>query len=201
MRAVRRHRRCRLFSLAKIGKQAGVHAQLTRREGSDEPVHCISGGLLLFVEEWKNVWATEKMSKLNSKMQDIALRLLAHEVATGDRSGTSTPGMVRVSEKLRRPISSLAGATGFRALLARALSLAKVQAPVLSSARVKPDGSLEVDGSDLPNGEAEEADTVLIAQLLGLLSNFIGEALTLRLVHDAWPSLPNLDGTSQDTQL
>lgn len=163
-------------------------------------MHCIYG-LLLFVERWKIVRVTGKMSKLNSKMQDIALRLLAHEVATGDRSETSTPAMVRVSEKLRRPISSLAGATGFRALLARALSLAKVQAPVLSSARVKPDGSLEVDGSDLPNGEAEEADTVLIAQLLGLLSNFIGEDLTLRLVHDAWPSLPNLDGNSQDTQL
>lgn len=145
--------------------------------------------------------ATGKMSKLNSKMQDIALRLLAHEVATVDRSETSTPAMVRVSEKLRRPISSLAGATGYRALLARALSLAKAQTPGLSSVHVEPDGSLELDGSDLLNGEAEEADTVLIAQLLGLLSNFIGEDLTLRLVHDAWPSLPNVDGNVQETQL
>ena len=31
--------------------------------------------------------------------------------------------------------------------------------------------------------------TVLLAQLLGLLVTFIGEALTLRLVQDVWPGV------------
>jgi hypothetical protein len=34
---------------------------------------------------------------------------------------------------------------------------------------------------------AEQGDAILIAQLLGLLCTFIGEALTLRLVRDVWP--------------
>jgi hypothetical protein len=35
--------------------------------------------------------------------------------------------------------------------------------------------------------QAGDGEVVLIAQLLGLLSTFIGESLTLRFVQDAWP--------------
>jgi len=90
----------------------------------------------------------------------------------------------RVSDKLRRPLTTLAGAAGFRSLLARALTLAKQESPALGAWEVKADGSLES-----PNGEAQQSGDVLIAHLIGLMVTFIGESLTLRLVHDVWLDL------------
>lgn len=127
-------------------------------------------------------------------MLEIAHQLLIYQAFTGGSSAIKIPAAICVSEKLRRPISMLAGVTGFRALLTRALNLAKAQAPALAGVQVKPDGTLDWDAdSALGNGETEDAGAVLIAHLLGLLSNFIGETLTLRLLHDAWPDLPAID--------
>jgi hypothetical protein len=56
--------------------------------------------------------------------------------------------------------------------------------------QVTPDGLLqglvELE-SQSDKDHAEQEGVILIAQLLGLLSIFIGEALTMRLVRDAWP--------------
>ena len=136
-------------------------------------------------------WMNEKI--LNHEMRDLAQRLVAYEAAAGDSSDENTPAVFRVSEKLRGPLSTLAGATGFRMLLARALTLAKAHAPRISTVQVKLDGTL--DGlSELHNeDEAAEAGILLIAKLLGLLVVFIGEDLVLRLVLDVWPDLPALD--------
>ena len=129
------------------------------------------------------------------KMRDLAQRLLAYEAAALNSSEHDTPAVFRVSAKLRIPLSTLAGATGFRTLLARALTLAKTHAPGasdISAIQVKPDGSL--DGlSELHHSEATETGVLLIAQLLGLLVLFIGENLVLRLVLDVWPDLPVVD--------
>lgn len=91
----------------------------------------------------------------------------------------------RVCDKLRSPLTTLVGVGGFRSLLARALTLAKKGSPLLGAWEVKSDGSLQG-----LNGEAAQSDAVLIAQLIGLLITFIGESLTLRLLHDVWPDLP-----------
>ena len=92
----------------------------------------------------------------------------------------------RVCDKLRRPLTTLAGAAGFRSLLARALTLAKQESPALGAWEVKSDGSLEG-----LNGEAAQSGAVLIAHLIGLMITFIGESLTLRLLHDIWVDLPD----------
>jgi len=92
----------------------------------------------------------------------------------------------RVCDKLRRPLTTLAGAAGFRSLLARALTLAKQESPALGAWEVKPDGSLQG-----LNGEAARSGAVLIAHLIGLMITFIGEYLTLRLLHDVWLDLPD----------
>jgi hypothetical protein len=96
-----------------------------------------------------------------------------------------TQAVCRVCDNLRRPLSTLAGAAGFRSLLARALTLAKQESPVLGAWEVKSDGSLQV-----LNGDAAHSGAVLIAHLIGLMITFIGESLTLRLLHDVWPDLP-----------
>jgi len=130
-------------------------------------------------------------------MRDLAQRLLAYEAAALNSSEQDTFAVFRVSEKLRGPLSTLAGATGFRTLLARALTLAKTHAPGIGAIQVKPDGSLEGLSELHDDGEVAEAGVLLIAQLLGLLVLFIGENLVLRLVLDVWPDLPIVDGTSK----
>jgi hypothetical protein len=117
-----------------------------------------------------------------------ARKLLAQEAGTGEPFDPGESAANRVCEKLRRPLSTLAGATGFHALLGRALTLAKAQDPHLAGTQVQPDGSLE-GFSETSNNEDGQAGVALIAQLLGLLDEFIGPDLTLRLVADVWPDL------------
>ena len=126
------------------------------------------------------------------KARAIAQQLLAYEAGGGTPSEANAAAAFRVSEKLRQPISTLAGASGFRALLSRALTLAKAQVPGLGAVQVKLDGSLE--GLNEPcDDQVPEAGVLVIAQLLGLLGVFIGENLMLRLVVDVWPELPAFD--------
>ena len=136
---------------------------------------------------------------VSAKVRDLTQRLIAYEAAESYPSPTDISAATRVSEKLRRPLSALAGASGFHALLARALTVAKRETHKLGAVQIKPDGSL--DGLDeLPNDDGNEASVMLIAQLLGLLANFIGEPLTLRLVQDTWPDLPSEDTNSRGTK-
>jgi hypothetical protein len=116
--------------------------------------------------------------------RELARRLLAYEAA--GTANADAQAVCRVCDKLRRPLTTLAGAAGFRSLLARALTLAKRENPLLAAWEVNSDGSLQG-----LNGEAAQPGAVLIAQLIGLMITFIGESLTLRLLHDVWPDLPD----------
>lgn len=96
----------------------------------------------------------------------------------------------RVCEKLRRSLSVLTGVVGFRSVLARALVLARAEAPWLGELALAADGSLVLPPgleSRVGQEEAARGGEVLIRSLLGLLVTFIGETLMLRLVQDVWP--------------
>jgi hypothetical protein len=58
-----------------------------------------------------------------------------------------------------------------------------------------PDGSLNSleAAAGLPEDEIARGETVLIAHLVALLITFIGEALTLRLLQEAWPEVSRSD--------
>jgi hypothetical protein len=120
----------------------------------------------------------------------MARRLLAYEAVTGETSVPTESASLRVYEKLRRPLCALAGVAGFRSLASRALTLARAEVPGLSAVQITMDGNLqgllELQLQIKKDG-AEQGDAILIAQLLGLLCTFIGEALTLRLLRDVWP--------------
>jgi hypothetical protein len=135
------------------------------------------------------------------RMRNLAQQLLAREAAAHNPADVNVPAMLRVLEALRRLLSTLTGASGFRAVMGRALVLAKAQDPDLSAVHLKPDGSLE-DLSKIRNHEDPAAGIELIAQLLGLLATLIGESLTLRIVLDTWPDLTVVDaepsGESED---
>ena len=131
------------------------------------------------------------MSPVTPVIQNLALWLLAQEVSAGKPSEMNMCAAFRVCEKLRQPLSTLAGATGYRSLISRALTLAKKEAPSLGEVQVKKDGSLERTGAiELMDEAAKKGEALLVAQLLGLLVTFIGQALTLGLVRDLWPDAP-----------
>lgn len=125
---------------------------------------------------------------VNPTSRDLAERLLAYEAVKADHSRVPPLPVARVVETLRYSLSKLAGEAGFRALLTRAVTLAKSQAPGLSTVQIQPDGSLQ-GFPDPTTDELAQAYIILVANLLGLLITFVGEPFTRTLVQDAWPDL------------
>jgi hypothetical protein len=142
--------------------------------------------------------------------RDLARRLLAYEIVASKTSEPAESATLCVYEKLRRSISAFAGVDGFQSLAFRALTQAKSEAPGLWAAKVVADGSLQgleefktqpVEfepqlGSD--KDQAREAGVILIARLLDLLQMFLGEALTLSLIRNAWPGQTLDDRNSEN---
>ena len=115
---------------------------------------------------------------------------MIYESAAAKPAGVNNSPAFRVCEKLRQPLTRLAGVAGFRSLLSRALALTNDEARWMKAVHVKADGSLEgLDEAQAQLSETEiaEGEVVLIAQLIVLLVTFIGEELTLGLVQDSWP--------------
>jgi hypothetical protein len=108
----------------------------------------------------------------NPTAREIAERLLAFESGEQHHPGTGASPAVQVCQKL----------------LARALTLAKREAEVLTPVRMTDDGALEG-----LQGDAMSASTVIVGHFIGLLQTFLGESLTLRLLHDVWPDRTTLD--------
>lgn len=119
--------------------------------------------------------------------RELAQRLVAYQLAAADELEANEPVVLQVSEKLRRRLSTFAGAQGFRSLLSRALVLAKAEVPAINGMRVKPDGSLDGFREIKDLVQAEAVGIEILAQLLRLLFTFIGQRLTLNLVVDEWP--------------
>jgi hypothetical protein len=126
------------------------------------------------------------------EMRDLAHHLLTFEAGAGKTSEPMESPTLRVYEKLRQSLSEFVGVTGFQSLASRALTLARPEAPSLSAAQVTADGSLQGLGEmatqiDIDRDRVGEEEIILIACLLGLLRIFLGEALTLSLLRNAWP--------------
>jgi len=138
------------------------------------------------------------LNKVAPQSREFARRLLECERASGGSSGDTIEVGFRVFEKLRRPLCTLAGTEGFRSLLARALTLAKAEAPALDAVQVKADGILAIEfQQDLD--EIGKCLEILLAHLLELLITFIGQPLTLRLIMDCWPEAL-YGGTDAETE-
>ena len=131
-------------------------------------------------------------------MRHFAKRLTAYERRHKTPSEINAPPAFHVCEKLRVHLTTFMGNNGFRELMSCALPRAKTEIPWLGAVHVKDDGALE--GLEELNAkrnsdELFEGGVVLVAQLLGLLTAFIGQTLTLRFVREVWPEVPldNLD--------
>ena len=86
----------------------------------------------------------------------------------------------------------LAGRAGFRSLLSRALALSNDEVRWLKAVQFNADGSLPSVGElmkTLSPDERSQGEVIFIARFAGLLLNLIGEAVTIRLMQQAWPEI------------
>jgi hypothetical protein len=123
-------------------------------------------------------------------MRALAQRLLAMEAASKSTAQPPVHDAVRVCEKLRISLTRFAGADGFAALMQRALTLARADAPSLQSVTLGPKGSLEgLERLAVESSEAEvaHAAVAITTHLLWLLVTFVGEPIALRLLREGWP--------------
>jgi hypothetical protein len=125
-------------------------------------------------------------------MRDFAKRIMAYEMMRSKASRPKAPSDVRVFEKLRPHLATLMGNAGFRALLSRSLALAVADVPSLRAVHVNSAGSLDgfnQSEAEVDREETSQGEVALLAQLFDLLTEFIGEGLTLRLLRDVWPKI------------
>jgi hypothetical protein len=146
----------------------------------------------------------------HTEMRDLARRLLACEAVAGKTSEPAESATLRVYEKLRQCLGVFSGVDGFKSLAFRALTQAKSEAPGLWAVQVAENGSLQGLGKFKPQSvefepqlgcdmdQASEDGVIFIARLLGLLHTFLGEALTLSLMRNAWPSKTFDDRSSEN---
>lgn len=119
----------------------------------------------------------------------LAERLIVREADDSNLFGPA----VQVFDKLRQPLSTLMGKSGFQALVSRSLVLATRDIPWLRTVELTSTGDLtglkklEVQ---LSPEEITEDRVVIVAQLLELLVKFIGEYHTVRLLRETWADLP-----------
>jgi hypothetical protein len=150
-----------------------------------------------------SAWSDEGLKMTDPpKMRDLARCLLAYEAVADKAPEPAESATLRVYEKLRQSLSAFAGVAAFESLAFRALTQAKSEAPSLWAAKVAADGSLQGLGEfepqiDMDKERAGEGGIVLIARLLRLLLVFLGEALTLSLLRNAWPDATFDDRNSE----
>lgn len=128
---------------------------------------------------------------------ETAMRLLRSEGA----HESSPPGIVaaagdRVLQKMQRALARWFGPQGCRALLLRAIERMRAIHPALESVRVAEPGSeneivVAPDAfaalASLPSEAAMSACASVIAEIVTLLDELVGEDVARRLVDHGWP--------------
>ena len=143
------------------------------------------------------------MSKPTPFMRVLAERIIASEKLSYQKSEQAgRPVVAIVTQKLHPVLGMLMGNGGYRVLLSRALARATVEAPSLHALHLTAEGALIFDSASTPDPkQLDEGSVILVAELLGLLNAFIGEALTVQFLREAWPRLSfknNLNSDSGD---
>jgi hypothetical protein len=136
------------------------------------------------------------MSDVSPHIEGLARRLVAIESSRSASTADNTAS-ARVCEKLRGELTAYVGAVGFRALISRAVSLAKARDHSLQGLFVHVDGKVAGFQPETPPPKDEH---LLVAHLLQLLAIFIGEPLTLALVQNNWPEAQTQEHSPPEAQ-
>lgn len=121
-------------------------------------------------------------------------RLLQHEAGGAQDAASLAAAVEGACQKLSGELETLVGRGGVAALLARAVNLTKREFPFLAGVRLQAGArpSFEALYESLQGrspAEADAASVALLANLVGLLVNLLGEDLGLRPVVSVWPGL------------
>ena len=120
--------------------------------------------------------------------ESTAQRLIL-AAATGHEDAAAIAGAAEhVFHALHDHLARLIGVVGFRALLARSLTIARPGLPALARIEVMPEGTISGLTEALTSQSAAEAlaaPAALLARFIELLAAFVGDDLALHLVNDA----------------
>ncbi len=131
---------------------------------------------------------------MTSTIQQLAQEIVDYEAQHALALLSPIDVVMRVCEKLRLHLSTLVGNAGYHALATRALVLLTRDYPWAESFQIHGDGSIKPGLIPAANCHADPMASELVAipaQLLTLLSIFVGETLTLALSYEMWPALPS----------
>ena len=129
------------------------------------------------------------MTQATPALCELAQRILAQETGPADSPEDVAPIALKVFERLRLHLTIFVGEAGYQAMLSRALTLAKREDPWLRERSVLLTNATLDLGTNQDTSEAAAGIIALLAQLLGLVTELVGEALMLRLVQDVWPTV------------
>lgn len=142
------------------------------------------------------------MSHATPTLRRFAGNLVGYEAQANPPSPTGIATALPVIEKLQPLLATFMGRAGVHALLCRALVLSRAEVPLLCDVEITANGrltSISVPPTKLEPTAMGEASEVMLANLIGLLVAFIGQVVTLRLIHEIWPDVvtDNHDLTQQ----
>ena len=141
----------------------------------------------------------------STAVDDLTRRLLRHEAGGAKDAASLAAALEEACQKLSGELETLVGRGGVAALLGRALALTKREFPFLAGVRLLADASpsFEALHESLQGRSAAEADgasVALLANLVGLLVDLLGEDLGLRPVVNAWPDVLHGAGPPASTE-
>jgi hypothetical protein len=130
----------------------------------------------------------------NPTLQKLAQRLIEHEATKTGNPDEPVKAIESCCQRLHDRLDRLIGAGGFRALLNRALYLAKKKYAWLEGVGIEDDPGCEFkDLREAVKGKkpvtVNEACTLILANVIWLLVTFIGEDITIGLIQEAWPDV------------
>ncbi len=132
---------------------------------------------------------------VSNELEHRLEQLVKRELATGSSSDILACGRL-VSDRLIRQLTSLIGAEGARALHERSLVLTKRQHPWFDTSPAQAQSNAQVQADP---GRALQASVAWLGFFVTLLATFIGEGLTLRVLHEIWPDVFLLGSKKEST--
>jgi hypothetical protein len=135
------------------------------------------------------------MHEVSLETRELARLLLRQEAGERREAAALARATEGVCARLRDRLVPLIGSIGFTALFRRALRLAQDEFPALAGLTVSEDADPCIAGvrefaaaRDADPGAVEAALEAALAHFIGLLSSFIGEALTRRVIGEQGPT-------------
>lgn len=147
------------------------------------------------------------MTHRSPAVDDLVRRLLQHEAGCAGGAEPLAAAVEGACRKLSGELEMLVGRGGVVALLGRAVNLAQREFPFLAGVRAQAaDAPFVLTGlrealEGRRPAEAEAASAAVLANLLGLLVDLLGEDLCLRPVWKIWSGLSpgSASRTSRET--